>query len=191
MFFNAVTSLLMHSFVPGAVGCSGRQAEDRGTGPAPASICSDVLLFTGCRLYLVQVNRWRYSAGVTQCLVTREAGWRGNSIRWTKGVWHGAKEKERGSGEGNGDGLRNVRYRVLTVSAALCCFVGLLLPSASYAGDAGLAALIRSSRSHPYEEPAYLLLEPEAAHTPFTVPPAFLLFLSELVTRRPQIQLAW
>lgn len=52
-----------------------------------------------------------------------------------------AKEKERGSGEGNGDGLRNVRYRVLTVSAALCCFVGLLLPSASYAGDAGLAAL--------------------------------------------------
>lgn len=52
-------------------------------------------------------------------------------------------------------------------------------------------ALIRSSRSHPYEEPAYLLLEPEAAHTPFTVPPAFLLFLSELVKRRPQIQLAW
>lgn len=137
MFFNAVTALLMHSFVPGAVGCSETSRGQRNRPRACRHPLWCIIVYRALSIISTSESMALQHRSDSMPCNTR-GGMKGGTQSGEQKVWHGAKGREGGKRRWE---LRNVRYRVLTVSAALCCFVSLLLPSASYAGDTGLTAL--------------------------------------------------
>lgn len=196
MFFNAVTSLLMLIHLCRVQLVVQRQAEDRGTGPracwhlfwciivyrVPSIISTSKSMALHHRRDSMPCNpRGRMKGELNpmdkRCVTQSER----ERKREQGGKWRRAEECEVSRSDRFCSSLlfcrppitlRLLRWRCRTHCPAISTY-------------------IPSRRSHPYEEPAYLLQEPEAAHTPFTVPPVFLLLLSELVKRRPLIQLAW